>query len=126
MSIAQIKGLFLLAAAYDGILAVIAVLFARPLFQWFGVEAPNHYGYVQFPALLLLVFAAMFLRISQDPVRFAELIPFGVGLKAAYCAVVFWNQMTGSVPSMWVPWAWVDLAFLALFLVARRSLKTAR
>jgi hypothetical protein len=122
MTITQIKGVFLLAAAYDGLLAVMSLLFARQVFQWFGVEAPNHFGYVQFPSLLLLVFAAMFLKIARDPVRFADLIPFGAGLKAAYCAVVFWHLVMGSVPSMWVPWAWADLAFLALFLVARRSL----
>jgi hypothetical protein len=123
MSTTQIKSVFLLAAFYDGLLGVIALLFAQPLYQWFGVEAPNHAGYVQFPALLLLVFAAMFVRIARDPVRFADLIPYGVGLKGAYCAVVFWHQLTGTIPSMWLPWAWADLGFFVLFIVADRSLR---
>jgi len=122
MSITQIKGLFVLAALYDGLLGVVALLFAHPLYQWFEVEPPNHDGYVQFPALLLLVFAAIFLKIARDPVRFADLIPYGLGLKGAYCAVVFWHQLTGEIPSMWLPWAWMDLAFLVLFIVAHRSL----
>jgi hypothetical protein len=123
MSTKPIKSLFLFAALYDGLLGVVALLFARPLYQWFGVEAPNHLGYVQFPALLLLVFATMFLRIARDPVRFADLIPYGIGLKGAYCGVVFWHQLTGDIPSMWLPWAWMDLGFLALFILAHRSLR---
>jgi hypothetical protein len=122
MSITQIRSLFFLAAMYDGLLGLVALLFARPVYQWFGVEPPNHAGYVQFPALLLLIFAAMFVRIARDPVGAAAMIPYGVGLKVAYCAVTFWHQLTGTIPSMWLPWAWADLGFLMLFILAQRSL----
>jgi len=96
-------------------------LFALPLFDWFGVTPPNHVGYVQFPALLLLIFAAMFWRIAQDPAGNRALIPYGISLKVAYCALVFWYQLTSAVPFMWVPWAWLDLGFIVLFVIAWKA-----
>jgi hypothetical protein len=125
MTAKWMKPLFLLAALYDGVLGVAVVLFALPIFHLFGVEPPNHVGYVQFPALLLLIFAAMFFRIAGDPVRYRGLIPYGIALKVAYCGSVFWHQLSGGVPFMWVPWAWADLVFLVLFVVAYRQTGSA-
>jgi hypothetical protein len=64
----------------------------------------------------------MFLRIAADPVRRIELIHYGMGLKAAYCGVVFWFDLIGSVPGLWIPFAWADLVFFVLFFFAWRSL----
>lgn len=117
-----IRRLFILAGFYDGILAVAFLFFAGSIFQWFGVEAPNHPSYVKFPALLLLIFAAMFFRVASDPVKNRDLILYGVGLKVAYSGTAFWYQITQGIPFMWIPWAWADLVFLALFLLAWKSL----
>ena len=72
------------------------------------------------PAAALIVFAFLFLRIARDPAANRGLIDYGIGLKAAYSGLVFWYQLMGGVPAMWVPWAWLDLAFLILFVLARR------
>ncbi len=117
-----IRPLFIIAGFYDGVLAVAFLFFAGSIFQWFGVEAPNHPAYVKFPALLLLIFAIMFFRIAGAPAKHRELILYGVGLKAAYSGTAFWYQMTQSIPFMWIPWAWADLVFLALFLLAWKRL----
>lgn len=114
--------LFYVAAVYDGLLGLAFLFFWPLVFRLFGVTPPNHPGYVQFPALLLIVFGFMFLQIAQDPERHRDLILYGVGLKLAYCGVVFWYQVTAGVPVMWVPWAWLDLAFVALFLLARQPM----
>jgi hypothetical protein len=119
-------GLFLLAALYDGILGVVFVFTWPWIYKMFGVTPPNHGGYVVFPALLLIVFGAMFLRISRNPVAHRGLIPYGAGLKAAYSGTVFWYQLTTGVPFMWIPFAWLDLAFLAAFLIAWRGLRDVR
>ena len=116
-----IKPLFLVAALYEGVLAIGFLFFAGPLFQWFGVTPPNHSAYVQFPALLLFIFGAMFFRVAGDPVKHRELILYGIGLKIAYAGTVFGYQLTSGIPAMWAPWAWADLAFLALFVMAWRS-----
>jgi len=77
---------------------------------------------VHFPALLLLVFECIFLRVAMDPVKNRELILYGCGLKLAYCATIFGHAAWGSIPSIWLPWAWADLVFLALFVAAWRQL----
>lgn len=115
------KTLFYISALYDGILGVAFVFFWPQVYSYFGVTPPNHGGYVQFPALLLVLFGVMFLRIARDPEANRDLIDYGIGLKVAYCGLVFWYQLTAGVPSMWIPFAWLDLGFLALYVIARRS-----
>jgi len=110
--------LFVVAALYEGVLGLAFLIFPAWVFSLHHVEPPNHLAYVQFPALLLLVFAVMFFRIAADPVARRELILYGCGLKVSYCAMTFWYQMTRGIPSMWIPWAWADLLFLVLFVLA--------
>jgi hypothetical protein len=113
-----IRWFFGLAALYDGVLGALFLAAAPWLFELVKVTPPNHYGYVQFPALLLLVFAMMFARIACNPQRHRELMLYGAGLKAAYCGVVLYHYFLGNIPWVWVPFAYADLAFLVLFLVA--------
>jgi len=59
--------LFVAAALYEGLLGAAFLFRGRALFQQFQVPPPNHSGYIQFPAALLIVFALMFLAILKDP-----------------------------------------------------------
>ena len=118
-----IKYLFLIAALYDGVLAVIALIWHARIFEMFSITPVNHAGYVQFPALLLLIFAAMFYRIYTDPEKHQDLIPYGMALKVAYCLVVFGHAVGGNLPGLWLPWAWIDLLFLIGFGIAWRNLR---
>ncbi len=61
--------MFVIAALYDGLLGLAFLFFPLGIFARYGVEPPNHTAYVQFPALLLLIFAAMFLRIANHPAK---------------------------------------------------------
>ena len=117
-----IKPFFLIAALYDGVLGVAFIVAPMQIFSMYAIEPPNHMAYVQFPALLLILFAIMFYRVAMDPIRNRELILYGCGLKISYCSMVFWYQLTTGVPAMWIPWAWADLVFLVLFIVSWRSL----
>ncbi|MBD3243069.1 MAG: hypothetical protein GF331_20935 [Chitinivibrionales bacterium] len=107
--------LFAVAALYDGLLGAAFLLAGRPLFEQFAVPPPNHFGYVQFPAALLVVFALMFLAIAKDPPRNRNLIPYGMLLKASYCGVVLFHWVTTDLPGMWKPFCIIDLVFLGLF-----------
>lgn len=118
MSIKWVKILFVIAGLYDLILGIAFIGFASAVFAYYGVEPPNHMAYVKFPALLLLVFAAMYFRIACNPILNRELILFGCGLKVSYVVIAFWYELTIGIPSMWMPWAWADLAFLVLFVIA--------
>jgi len=117
-----IKPFFLVAALYEAVLGVAFFSAPGAIFDMFGVTPPNHMAYVQFPALLLILFGIMFYRIAMDPIKNRELILYGSGLKVAYCSMTFGYALTSSIPAMWMPWAWADLVFLALFIVSWRHL----
>lgn len=125
LDIKWIRIIYLVAAVYDGLLGLIFLIVPAAAFDLHGVTPPNHLAYVQFPALLLVLFAAMFLQISVNPIRYRHLMPYGMGLKVSYCALAFGYQATEGIPFMWVPWAWADLVFLILFVLAWRSARGA-
>lgn len=110
--------LFSIAALYDGILGLMFLFSPYFVFDLFEITPPNHPGYVQFPAALLIVFAFIFLAIARRPKQNRNLIPYGMLLKVSYCGVVFWYWSTAGIPSMWKPFAVADLVFLALFIWA--------
>jgi hypothetical protein len=114
--------LFYLSAGYDGLLGLAFLLVPLSIFSWFTVPPPNHVGYVQFPAALLLVFALMFLNIARAPVRNRNLIPYGILLKVSYCTVTFWHWFSEGIPGMWKPFAIADICFALLFLWAYSAL----
>jgi hypothetical protein len=118
MNTKWLKPFFIISGLYDGILGLAFIFTAANIFAWYGVTPPNHMAYVQFPALLLLIFAAMFFRIASDPVRHRDLIPYGIALKVSYCSVAFWYYFTSVISNMWMPWAYADLVFLVLFIIA--------
>jgi len=107
--------LFIVAAAYDGILGAVFLCAPNWPFQHFGITLPNHPGYVQFPGALLMIFAAMFVTVARDPARFRHLIPFGILLKVSYCGLAFWYWFAAGIPGMWKTFAIVDLITALLF-----------
>jgi len=117
--------LFGLAAAYDGILGLLFLFAPGYPFQVFGVTPPNHMGYVQFPAALLLIFALMFTKIALNPIRHHDLILYGIFLKAAYCAVSGWHWLAAGIPDMWKPFTVIDLVMGILFIWAYAILTSA-
>ena len=118
MNVTMVKAIFVIAAIYDGILGLLFLFLPGLAFQIFEVVPPNHFGYVQFPAVLLLIFALMFYRVSQDPVANRFIMVYGMILKLGYSGIVFYYMLTTGVPAMWVPWAWADLVFLVLFFMS--------
>ena len=123
MKLNWIKIIFVVAGLYDGAVGVIFFLFGLSVFDFYNVTRPNHIGYIQFPALILIIFGIMFIRIASDPVRFRELMLYGVGLKLAYSGVVFYHYFTAGLPFMWIPFAILDILFLIIFLVCWGTLK---
>ena len=113
-----IRVLFAVAAIYDGLLGAAFLFAGDALFRWFGVTPPNHPGYVQFPAALLIVFAIMFAAVAVNPSRNRNLIPYGVLLKISYCGVILFYWLTTGIPGMWKPFCVSDFVFLVLFVWA--------
>ena len=124
MSHKWIKAVFFASAVYDGVLGLGFLFCAHCIFGYFGVTLPNHMAYVQFPALLLIIFAIMFFQISRDPVRYRDYMLYGMGLKVAYIGIVLGYHWTSGIPSMWLPWAYIDIVFLIAFILAWTSTRT--
>ena len=122
MSEKLIKPFYIISGLYDAVLGLAFLVAPGAVFAMFAVEPPNHMAYVQFPALLLILFGIMFFRIAMDPVKNRDLILYGCGLKVSYCSMVFYYMATTGVPAMWVPWAYADLVFLVLFVITWRDL----
>jgi hypothetical protein len=110
--------LFYLGFLYDAFLGAAFLVAGDRVFAWYGVPPPNHPGYLQFPAMLLVVFALLYLAVARNPTANRNLIPFGALLKVCYCTVVFGHWLGAGIPDMWKPFAWFDLAFLVLFVMA--------
>jgi hypothetical protein len=110
--------LFWIAAWYDGVLGLAFFFAPTYVFERFDVTPPNHVGYVQFPAALLLMFAIMFARIALDPAANRSLIFYGVWLKASYSGLAFWYWLSTDIPVIWKPFAIIDLVMGVLFVWA--------
>jgi hypothetical protein len=109
---------FFIAGLYDTILGLAFLIYPRFGFDLFGVTYPNHWGYVQFPAALLIVFGIMFFAIAFKPFANANLIPYGVLLKITYSFTIFGYWLIKGLPNMWKPFAVIDIVFAALFIWA--------
>ena len=123
---AGISILFAIAALYDGVLGLLFLFAPDAVFLRFDVTPPNHFGYVQFPAALLISFAVMFVAVAVRPLANRNLIPYGMLLKVSYCGVVFYYWLLQEIPWIWKPFALIDLLFLALFGAAYAALGKAR
>jgi hypothetical protein len=120
-----IRGLFILAALYDGVLGIVFLIAPWWVFRTLEVTPPNHWGYVQFPAALLLVFACLFAAIARDPVGKRDLIPYGIGIKIAYCVITFAYWAGSGIPDMWKPFAVIDVLMAILFAWSYVALRSA-
>jgi len=118
-----ISPLFVLAALYDGVLGLLFLAFPLYAFEVCDVTPPNHVGYVQFPAALLLIFGMMFAQVARDPLASRTLILYGIMLKVAYCGVAISHWLATDIPWMWKPFAWIDLVMGVLFVWAYVTLR---
>ena len=121
-----IRLLFVVAALYDGLLGIAFLFASGALFRFCGVTPPNHPGYAQFPAALLIVFALMFLAVAVNPVKNRNLIPYGMLLKVSYCGVISFHWLTTGVSAMWKPFCICDIVFLILFAWAWNALRSPK
>ena len=117
-----IAPLFWLAAAYDGVLGLLFLAAPGWVFERFQVAPPNHVGYVQFPAALLVIFGLMFVAVARNPLANRGLIVYGILLKIAYCSLASYYWVTTDIPVIWKPFVGIDLVMGVLFVVAYGSL----
>jgi len=118
--------LFGLSGFYDAVIGVAFLVAGPQLFETAQVPPPNHWGYLQFAALLLVVFGLMFFAVALNPAANRNLIPFGALLKVSYVAVVSYYWISTDVPLLFKPFVVIDAVMLVLFLAAYAALGKAR
>jgi hypothetical protein len=123
---AWIRPLFVVAAIYDLVLGAVYFLAYKMLYAMFGVELPNHAGYVHLSAALIFIFGVGFWLVSRDPVRNRDIIKLGALMKIAFAGVVFGHLIFGTIPAMYIPFATLDLLFLVGFILALGTLPAER
>lgn len=120
-----VRPLFWTAAIYDFVLGVVFLVAHGAVYARFGVPPPNHPAYVQFAAAVVVTFGIGFWLVARAPQRNRDIIKLGILLKLAYSSVVLGWWFQGRMPGMWVPFAWIDLAFLVAFVAALRAIPAA-
>jgi hypothetical protein len=123
MSLKAIKVLFWVAALYDLVLGLVFGLFYQPIYARFGVELPNHPGYVQLSAMFIFVIGVGFSLVARNPRENRQIILLGILMKIGFCLVVFSHLIFGTVPPIYVPFAVLDFLFLVSFLPAYAALR---
>jgi hypothetical protein len=109
---------FAAAGIYDLAIGITFLGFGAQLYDATGVPHPNHWSYIQFGALLLMIFGLMFFAIAADPVRNRNLIPYGILLKLAYVGLATFYWVTTGIPMLFKPFVIIDAVMLVLFVAA--------
>lgn len=119
MTLSMVRALFVVAGLYDFVIGIAFLTMGPRIFEEAGVPAPNHWAYVYFGSLLLMIFGAMFFTVGYDPIANRNLMPFGMLLKIAYTGLCgyYWATME-SCPALFKPFAVIDCIMLILFVVA--------
>jgi hypothetical protein len=126
MNLRWIRLLFGIAGAYDFLIGLAFLVSGPSIFEAADVPQPNHWGYLQFPSLLLMTFGLMFFAVAASPQANRNLIPYGILLKLSYTAVVAYHWAVSDVPLLFKPFAIIDAVMLVLFAVAYAELGRQR
>ena len=118
MGLPQIRLIFAIASAYDVLIGLVFLCAGPALFDWAKIPPPNHWGYIQFAALMLIVFGLMFAAVAVDPVSQRNLIRYGLLLKLCYCGMVGYYWVTDDVPWLFKPFVVIDAVMYGLFLAS--------
>jgi hypothetical protein len=118
MALSMVRLLFVIAGLYDFIIGLVFLFFGPRLFEATGVPQPNHWSYIQFGSLLLIIFGTMFFGVAYDPVANRNLIPYGMLLKLSYTGLATYYWVTTDIPMLFKPFAIIDAVMLVLFFLA--------
>jgi hypothetical protein len=121
MTLPYVRVLFAIAGAYDFVIGLAFLLYGPQLFTAADVPQPNHWAYIQFGSLMLMVFGTMFFAVACDPTGNRNLMFYGMLLKASYTGLVAYYWATTDCPLLFKPFAIIDALMFVLFFLAYRS-----
>lgn len=123
MSLKTIRTIYLVGGLYDMIVALIFGLFFKAIYNSFGVELPNHDGYIQITAMYIFVFGVGYYLVYRNPLEGLGLVIIGILMKLGFFLVVFGHYIFGSIPQMYIPFGLIDLIFAVIFIMTYAPLK---
>ena len=123
MSLKTIRTIYLVGGLYDMIVGLIFGLFFKAIYNSFGVEHPNHDGYIQIAAMYIFVFGVGYYLVYKNPLEGLGLVIIGILMKLGFVTVVFGHYIFGSIPQMYVPFALLDVIFAVIFIMTYAPLK---
>jgi hypothetical protein len=115
--------LFTVVAICEGLIGSAFLFAPGPVYRWTDMTPPNHWGYIQFPGVILITFALMFLSIADNPRERRALILYGIMFKVGYIFIVGCHWIGDGVPTLWLIFAGIDVLFVAAFIWAFRVTK---
>jgi len=118
MTLGSVRLLFAVAGLYDFAIGLAFLCFGPQVFDAAEVPHPNHWGYLQFGSLLLVIFGMMFFAVAYKPVANRNLIPYGMLLKLSYTGLVAYYWVTTDCPFLFKPFAVIDAVMFVLFFLA--------
>jgi hypothetical protein len=126
MALNLIRLLFAVAGLYDSLIGLAFLGFGPQIFDASGVPHPNHWAYIQFGSLLLVIFGIMFFAVAYAPQANRNLIPYGMLLKLSYTGLVVYYSFTQDVPLLFKPFTVIDATMFVLFALAYNTLSATR
>ena len=87
------------------------------------MELPNHAGYIQLAALYIFIFGIGLYLIYKNPFQNREIIILGILMKFAFFVVAIGHLVLDIIPSIYIPFAIIDILFVLLFVPAYLGLK---
>lgn len=121
MTLPVVRLVFAIAGVYDLLIGLVFLFFGPQIFDATEVPYPNHWAYLQFSALLVMVFGIMFFAVAHDPVGNRNLMLYGMLLKLSYTGLVAYYWVTTDCPLLFKPFAIIDGVMFVLFLIAYRK-----
>ena len=114
--------IFRIAGIY-GLVALLPMFFAEPLFARYAPPALTHPEYYYGFLCAAGVWQLLYLAISGDPIRFRPLMPIAVLAKMSFAATVFILFALGRLDAVALPLPAIDLLIGLAFAWAWRRLK---
>jgi hypothetical protein len=126
MSRTAVRTVFAAAGLYDLVIGLAFLVAGRAVLDAGGVPYPNHWGYIQFSALLLIIFGIMFLAVARNLDANRSLMVYGMMLKLSYTGLVAFYWARNDCPWLFRSFAFIDAAMFVLFALAYYSTRPAR
>jgi len=117
--------LFTFVGCVEFVVGLSFIFLPNQIFALSQIAPIARLEYIQFPALLIMVFGWMMWNVAARPKENANLIPYISLFKVAFIGVVLFTWLTAGASPLWVIFTLFDIAYLIGFIFAYRVIKSS-